>query len=502
MTILPVGDYRPDVPAYLGTHATVATNVYPRPDGSDGPMKAFTALSNSLPLQPTTGKMMRAANGAWFLYVGLAFTNFIYRKAPTTFENYQTTATPGYPTVMGPWRFDQFGNRAMAVNPVTGLWWQTIGDVTAFTEVAGAPKAKFLATVEPGFLVLLNINDGTERPAGVRWSAINDATDFPVVGTSDAASKQSDDQDLPIGGNGTGILAAIGGAAAAVFTERAIYRMEYVGAPTIFAFREITRSQGNIAQSGLIAVNGAAYFISEDGFQRFDGQSVTPIGLGRVSQTFLDSVDRENMHRVCVAHDPARKIIVWAYPSTTATSGNPNRWLIYSYATDKWRYSDDPEVECICMFTATSDRIPMDNLDTFYPGGPDSLTTISLDSLTLSGGAPLLGGFDTSRVYGTWTGDNLAALVETGETDDKGRRVFVTGIRPLTDAAAPTAALGYREAFNTAVAYTSLTSQEVTGICAQRTNTRYARARIYIPAAASWSYLQGADVIVRPAGKR
>ena len=504
MTIIPVGDYRPDAPAYLGTHATVATNVYPRPDGSDGPLLAPVVVAGGISdtQQITTAFLARDGDGAVFMYVGAAETPYIWRKAGALFYNFSTNFTTNLPTIVNPTRFCQFGTRLMAVNKQQGLWWHTVGSFDAFTSLTAAPKADYIATVEPGFVVLGNINDGTLRSAGLRWSALNDGTDWPVVGTSDAASKQSDDQDLPNGGAIMGILPAVGGAAAVVFTERSIYRMEYVGAPAVFAFRETVRGQGCLCKNASIAINGVAYFISEQGFHRFDGQTVTPIGMGRVSRTFLDTVNREYLHKVSVAHDPNRKIIVWGSPVTS--QGDPiRRWWIYSYATDRWRFSDDAAVDdfAILVADAATDAIPMDQLDAIYPSGMDSID-VSMDGATLNGGTPLLAGVTMDNDYCTFTGATLAALVETGETDSNGRRVFVTGIRPLTDAEAPTAALGYREAFNTAVGYTSLTSQEVTGICAQRTSTRYARARIYIPAGDVWSYLQGADVIVQPAGKR
>lgn len=505
MTIIPVGDYRPDAPAYLGTHATVATNVYPRPDGSDGPLQAAASAATGLSFQPTTAFVARDGEGSVFLYVGVAGSPYVFRKYSTTFQNYLTSLTSGSPSVRAPWRFCQFGTRLMATCQGLGLWWQHVGSMDNFTEVTAAPRATFIATVEPGFVVLGNIVDTTTRPAGLRWSAINDGTDFPVVGTSDAASKQSDDQDLPQGGQIMGIVPAVGGAAAAVFTERSIYRMEYVGAPAVFAFREQIRGQGNICPNAAIAVNGVAYFISEDGFQRFDGQSVTPIGLGRVSRLFLDNVKREALHMVSVAHDPNKKIIVWAYPGPDSDANNyrANLWLIYSYATDRWRYSDDPEIECYFVIpTAAVDHIPLEFLDTLYPSGPDSMGDISYDGGTIAGGTPLLAGFNENYAYVTWTGAALAALVETGETDSGGRRVLVTGIRPLTDAAAPTASVGHRANFNASVTYTTLTAQGADAICPQRIAARYARARIYIPAAASWTYLQGADVLLRAEGKR
>jgi hypothetical protein len=113
-----------------------------------------------------------------------------------------------------------------------------------------------------------------------------------------------------------------------------------------------------------------------------------------------------------------------------------------------------------------------------------------------------LAGVDTTNTLSGWLGATLAATVETGETDAQGRRMFVGGLRPLTDAVAPSCAVGWRNLFRDQVTYTTATAQEVTGICPQRISGRYARAQVTIPAGDPWSYLQGVDVMARPEGAR
>jgi hypothetical protein len=433
--------------------------------------------------------------------VSLAWLPAIYRRSATVFANY-FTGTTGNATPLFPWRFTQFGDVVLATNPVNGMVSQTIGSSDNFAAVSGPPAAAFIATIEPGFVMVGYTSDGTrDYPNRLHWSGINDHTSWPTVGTSAAASAQSDTQDLPNGGSITGILAAVGGVSGCILTERAVYRLEYIGAPAVFAFREVVRGIGNVCVNGSVAVNGLAFFISEDGFQAFDGATVRPIGQGKVSATFWGEVDRENLHRVNVAHDPLRKVIVWAYPTSAATSGNPNKWLVYSYATDKWTLADDAGVTVSLLFTAMQDRIPLDNLDTYFPPNADGVT-MSWDGAAANGGAPWLAGFDTSNRYVTFTGANLAARVETGETDAQGRRVFVSGIRPLTDAGSLTAQVGYRASFADSVTYTTAQTRGVDYMAPARIATRYARARVNIPAGTTWTYLQGADVMFRAEGKR
>jgi len=499
VTVLPVGDFRPDTPAYLGTHSTVLNGVFPRDDGAVGPLRAAAVTAAALSYRPCSAFVARGGNGAVFLYVGVEHHSAIFVRYGPLWGTI-TTGTRANATLFYPWRFAQFGDGLYFSNWGDGLWSIAIGNAGAATQVAAAPGGAHIATIEPGFLMLGHINDGTEKPSSLRWSALNDASDWPTVGTTDAASKQSDEQELPNGGKITGILASVGGVAGAVLTERSIYRVEYVGAPLTFAFREIVRGVGSMCPNGSISVNGVAYFVSDDGFMRFDGQGIAPIGQGRVSRTFLADVDREHLHRVYVAHDQARKILVWAYPTTAATGGNPNKWLIYSYAADRWSDCTDAGIPTVLMFPALADSLRVDTIDG-YLGSPDSLS-VSLDSGTLNGGAPLLAGFNASYQYVQFTGATLAARVETGEADAQGRRVYVSGVRPLTDAGTLTAQTGHRVNFTASPTYTTGTAPGADAICPQRIATRYARARVDIPAGTTWTYLQGADVTLRAEGKR
>jgi len=498
MTVIPVGDYRPDVPAYLGTHATVADNIYPRSDGSDGPLRGPVAMTGDV-----GGEVMGAAcmrDSAGVIYVIAGITDDILIQNGLTWTGKGSAAYGA--TRAKPWRFAQFGDNAVAVcgNEADQNW--PLGGAGDFVDLsASAPEAHFVATMEPGFLMLGHIYDGTIRPSALRWSAINDHTDWPTIGTSDAAAKQSDEQELPNGGAISSLAAAVGGAAGAVWTEKSIYRIEYVGAPAIFAFREISRGTGCMCPNATIVLNGVAYYISEEGFCSFDGQSETLIGFGRVSRTFLSTVDTQNLDRVYVTADPLRKIIVWAYPDVAAANGHPNNWLIYNYAADRWRHANDPSLVTQLVFPSRSVAYTVDTLDTVLPSGMDAYD-FSLDSPLYAGGLRLLAGFDTDNQMVSFEGTTLAALVETGETDMQGRRGFVKGIRPLTDAPNASAAVGFRNAFSSQVEYGPLTSMQVTGICPQRVSARYLRARLYIPAGEAWTYLQGADVMMKQGGGR
>lgn len=497
MTIVPIGDYRPDVPAYLGTHATQAANIYPREDGSDGPLRSPIALTTTISTGVVYGAFTcRSVDGTSYTVAGTAAA--VWWQNGTGWTNGSGASAPYSASAATPWRFSQWGQTVHATNYADPIQASSMGGT--FADLAGSPpRAKFMATVEPGFVMLGFINDGSERGSTVRWSEFNDATSWPTIGTSAAAAAQSDEQDLPNGGAIMGLQPAVGGAAAAIWTAQSIYRVEYTGAPTVFAFREISRGSGCMCPNGTVTINGVAYYVSEEGFQTFDGQAERAIGFARTSATFLNELDDTQTDKVWATVDPIRKLIIWAYPRAGSTY--PDRWFIYNYATDKWRYANATDIACQLLFPARSAGYNLDTIDTVL-GVPDTLGGYSFDSPLYNGGRRLLAGFDTGGRLVSYEGTTLSATVETGETDASGKRVFVYGIRPLTDAASPRAAVGTRDGFDETPVYTTYTTPGADAVCPQRRDTRYARAIINIAAGETWTYLQGADVVLRAAGKR
>lgn len=512
MPIVPVAEFAPDQADYLSAALSVAKNTYPRADGSDGPLQGPAQLASALAAS-CKGVALAASSGTSAVIAGT--TTKLYALSGTSWSDVSGGATFAVPTG-GEWRFTQFGTRLIATDYADTMRTYTItGGGTFSVLAAAAPRARYIATIEPGFVMVGDFVDVAgslgSKPNGVWWSGLNDATNWPTPGTSAASAVQSDYNELALGQRVTGILGAVGGANGAVFTERAVYRLSYVGGTIVFDFFPVDQSRGCIAPGSLAQVGPMAYFLAEDGFYAFDGTACAPIGFGKVDKFFARTVDQNNLSAIRATVDPFRRLVVW-YALDPA--GNPV-WFVYSYALNRWRYGYDSKlgVQAFVQRLSPSFDSALTSAAVSAFGWGGFLTQEGSASFVTqeSGGGILLGatqpatflaGVDTSNKLSGWMGETLAATIETGETDAHGRRMFVSGLRPLTDAAAPTCAVGWRNQFSDAVLYTTATQQEVTGICPQRISARYARAQINIPASDPWTYLQGVDVMSRAEGTR
>ena len=124
----------------------------------------------------------------------------------------------------------------------------------------------------------------------------------------------------------------------------------------------------------------------------------------------------------------------------------------------------------------------------------DSLTT-SFDDAGYSGGIPSLGVFDDSNYVGDFSGSNLAATIQTGESEIAPQmRALVTSCRPIVDTDAATGSLLHRDK----VASTSTTdgpySMHTTGTIPFHRSARYFKVQLNIPSATTWTDAQGLDI--------
>lgn len=497
MTIIPIGDYTPDQPAYMSGNVTWSANTYPRDNLSDGPLLSGEELTDATVGVTCGAFAVRSSAGTTYVFAG--DDKYLYEQTGVSLSDV-TAASYSYSADF--WTFTRFGDQVLASNLNDPIQEFTLGSSTKFANLAAAAwKARFISTFEPGFVMLGYVDDGgTTYPNGVRWSGINDATSWETVGTASAAAVQSDYQLLQAGGYVTGLAAGVGGAAGVVMMDEALYRVEYAGSPTVFNFRLVDDRKGSICRNGSAVVNGILYFISHDGFCAYDGNAIRQIGFSRIDAKFLNEVNRAKLDHVWCAVDYDRKCVIWAYPAAGASY--PNRWLIYSYAADRWRYGDADELACTLIFTGRQAGYTLDTLDTILPAGVDGYGSFSVDDPLFTGGKRGIMGFSSANKLQAYIGPSLQARFETGEADINGNRVFVSGIKPLTDSTGVASYVRGRNSFGSTPSVETPYTVGSDGWAPARTATRYARAGAVIPASEAWTYFQGFDVRFRPEGRR
>ena len=385
------------------------------------------------------------------------------------------------------WRFTQFGALALAVNGIDPAQKFDLGTGAAWTALGGAPPVGAFVTTVRDFVLMGKIGSTPQR---IQWSGLDNCETWGSNPTT-----QADFQDLPDGGNVTGL---VGGELGVVLQETAVRRMSYEGSPVVFRIDKIANDVGCSVPNSVAGLLDRAFFLHKSGFYMVvAGQQVLPIGRGKIDRTFWAEFDEANHFRSSAAIDPVRGLYVFAYPAN-GSNGIPNRLLIYNWARERWTRAI---VSCELIFGGVSQQgYTLEQLDPF---GTLETLPYSLDSSYWTGTLSLLlFGFDTSHRSGSFSGATLEAVCETAEFNPgDGKRSVVRGCRPLIDGGAPVIELGARETQQATVAYGAPVGLTPAGLAPVYGSGRYFRARATVPAGSIWNNMQGIDDLdVRPAG--
>ena len=476
-TKLTFGEWMPDQPSVSGA-LTDAKNVVSQAIGY-GPFPAPVTFSSSNAAEDLTSLYAaKQPNGDTALFA--AGSTKIYTVSGVgAITQVKTGMTTGANDRV---RFTQFGKTVISTNNAEKLQAWTLGTSTSFADLsATAPIAKYI-TVVRDFVVVANTLETTQQQYRVRWSAINDETDW-----TENVNTQSDYQDIPDGGQIVGIR---GGEFGLVLLERAIHRMTYVGTPFIFQFDNISRNKGCMVAGSIAQYQGITFFLSDDGFYLCDGQTVQPIGSEKVDRFFIDDASESDYGSMSAAVDPIRKLVIWNYVDT---SGN-RKLIIYNFATKKWTYAD---AGTDYLSEASTASVTLEQLDSIS-GSIDALTT-SLDSRLYVGGKYFLGGTLSTKVY-TYTGQPLTGIISTGDIDLGGPSV-VTLARPLVDNGSATIAVASRKLLSEQVTYGTATAADSENRVSLRSAGRYHRLQL-VPTGADWINAVAIDVDVTGQGVR
>jgi hypothetical protein len=401
-----------------------------------------------------------------------------------------------------------FGQRVITTNFADPPQSYVMGSSSVFANLIATGvtdlKARYLGVIKD-WVLFGNTSDGTygAQPQRVWWSAIADPTNFPTPGTSDAAAQQSDFQDL-FGDAGwvMGIVGNLGTADGAVFQERAVVRVQYVGPPAIFAFQTAEGARGTPAPGSIQQSGNIAYYLGEDGFKAFDGTSSAPIGFNKIDKTFFADLDQSYFYRITSAVDPINQIVYWAYPGVGHSGGNPNRLIAYNWSLQRFTITEADAIQLEIMLRSLTPGYSLETLDALIPS--IDAATLSLDSRIYTAGRSVLAAFNTSHALCTFTGANLSPTVDLSEGQlIPGQRAMVTRARPLVDGGTPSVNFGVRETQTASSTYGTAGTPNSSGAVAGRWTGRYHRPRITLPAGSSFTHISGIDIEdVSPMGRR
>jgi len=119
-----------------------------------------------------------------------------------------------------------------------------------------------------------------------------------------------------------------------VWTDTAIYSMQYLGPPFVWGFTLLDQDISIISQNALRTVNNVTYWMGLDKFYAYSGRVETlPCTL---RQYVFSNINQDQSAQVTCGHNEAYSEIWWFYPS--AESDTNDSYVIYNYLERIWYY--------------------------------------------------------------------------------------------------------------------------------------------------------------------
>tara|TARA_B100000902_G_scaffold344606_1_gene350097 strand:+ start:3580 stop:5766 length:2187 start_codon:yes stop_codon:yes gene_type:complete len=234
----------------------------------------------------------------------------------------------------GLWILDNYGTKLIALiyNGACFEWDASPSNATSIraTLLPNAPTASrhVLVSTPDRHLVFF----GTETTVGststqddmfIRFSSQEsiDQTDSYTVKANNTAGTQRL-------ADGSRIMGAIKGRDAIyVWTDTALFLMKFVGQPFTFSFEQVGTNCGLIGKNACIEVDGAAYWMSENGFFTYDGQLKSIPCL--VEDYVYDDINFTSRDLINVGLNNLFGEVTWFY--CTSGSNVVNRMVTYNY---------------------------------------------------------------------------------------------------------------------------------------------------------------------------
>jgi len=231
----------------------------------------------------------------------------------------------------GLWSLDNLGSTLIALIH-NGECFEWDGDATNATStratiISGAPTASrdMLVSTPDRHLVFF----GTETTIGdkttqddmfIRFSSQEDINDYTPTAENSAGTQRLAAGSRIMGGK-------LGRNAIYIWTDTSLFTMRFVGQPFTFAFEQVGTNCGLIGMNAAVEVDGAAYWMSDNGFFRYTGKLESMDCL--VEDYVYDDLNTTSNQLVYCGINNLFGEITWFYP--TSTSNVNTRAVTYSY---------------------------------------------------------------------------------------------------------------------------------------------------------------------------
>jgi len=242
------------------------------------------------------------------------------------------------------WSHDNFGED-LIINPRAGgifKWTESSGTSTRAVLISGISGANLVPTV--GLQVITSEVDrhlivlgadpiegearsGVIDPMLVAFSDQENELDFEPRNTNTAGSLRLS--------SGSQIIGAVKSRQEIIiFTDSAVYSMQFIGPPFTFGINLINENTGLVGPNAAVTAPNGIYFMSYDSFY-FYNSTVQQLPCTVLDYVFSD-INKDQAYKITAFTNNKHSEVGWYYPSSSSLE--IDRYVIYNYQEKVWYY--------------------------------------------------------------------------------------------------------------------------------------------------------------------
>ena len=241
------------------------------------------------------------------------------------------------------WTLDNWGEILLACSnetvidsvPFTPIYdWSPISGQTTANVIPQSPPVNegiFVAMPQRQIIAYGSTENGIQDPLLIRWCDVNDYNAWIALPTNQAGTYR-----IP---KGSKIVGGIQGPQQGlIWTDLAVWAMQYVGPPYVYQFNEIATGCGLIAKKAATSLGGVVYWMGASQFYMLGPNGVQPVVCPIWDVIFQDlDTSADALKKIRVAPNSRFGEIAWYYP-TKSNGGEITNYVKYNVVLQKWDY--------------------------------------------------------------------------------------------------------------------------------------------------------------------
>lgn len=239
---------------------------------------------------------------------------------------------PGTPITATNWSFDNWGETLLACPFGGGIYqWRPRSVLSNAQIIPQAPNLNggiFIAMPQQILVAWASSEEGAQDPLLVRWSGVSDYSLWTAAPDNQAGAYR-----IPRGSRIVGGMQAPN--QALIWTDQAVWAMNYIGSELAFGFNEIGTGCGLVGQHAAGRIGANVVWMSSGNFFILSSTGPAPIPCSVWDRVF-QNINSAALDKVICAPNSEFNEVSWYYPSSG--SADVDQYVKFNLLEGTWDY--------------------------------------------------------------------------------------------------------------------------------------------------------------------